>query len=780
MTEQRTLEPEKLTKGLATVSKPVKRLDAEDKVKGKPLFADDYDRPGILYAKQLYSKFPHAKIINIDITEAQDSPGVKGVITRDDIPGKHTYGNVIEDQRALADVKVRFLGDVVCVVAAKTKRQADAAVEKVKVEYEELPAVFDPREALKEGAPLLYEERKTNAQIPQKVRHGNVEKGFKESDLIIKKKFTTPFLEHSYIEPESAIAFIDQQGTIRIKGSFQNPFTAREVIAGFLSMGLDKIRVQKTVLGGTFGGKDELMSAIGCRLALLSLKTGCPVKTTYSRENSFLESHKRNPFYMDYKVGVTKDGILKAVESDIVVDSGVYCSMSPYIALRGIVQGAGPYRVENVCSDAVSVYTNNPYTGAMRGFGSPQTNVAIESIMDIIAQKLDIDPVKLRLKNALKKGDVAPTGQKINHEVGLTEALQKTAKKIGWKKKRKKYSKKQTGDYRKGVGIACCMRGISLGAEGVDAAAASVSVQSDGRVIVTTGITDHGQGSQTVMAQIAADILGISIDRITYLEPDTSLIPDSGPTVASRSTFMGGNATKDAALKVKKRMIKIVAELLESPEEYVLVSGGRFYDRKSPDLEISFDEAVKVCNNKAVPLFEYGWYSMPAIDWDEEKGVGEPYFTYVYSVNAAEVTVDTATGKVKVDNFVSAHDMGRAINPMQCYGQMFGGAAMGIGLALYEEVEVVEGVMKDRNFDTYTLPTACDVPDFQGIIVERPDPEGPFGAKSLGEPATEVVAPAVLNAVAQAIGRRIYDLPASLERVLLGKKLSKYKKKKKG
>jgi CO/xanthine dehydrogenase Mo-binding subunit len=322
------------------------------------------------------------------------------------------------------------------------------------------------------------------------------------------------------------------------------------------------------------------------------------------------------------------------------------------------------------------------------------------------------------------------------------------------------------------------MRGVSLGAEGVDAAAASVSVQADGKVIVTTGITDHGQGSQTVMSQIAADILGISTDRVTYLEPDTSLIPDSGPTVASRGTFMGGNATKDAALKVKKRMIKIAAALLESSEEDVVASEDKFYDSKTPDLEVAFDEVVKACTDKAVPLFEYGWYSMPKIHWDEEKGVGEPYFTYVYSVNAAEVTVDTATGKVKVDNFVSAHDMGRAINPIQCYGQMFGGAAMGVGFALYEEVEVVDGVMKDRNFDTYTLPTACDLPDFKGIIVERPDPEGPFGAKSLGEPATEVAAPAVLNAVAQATGKRIYDLPASLERVLLGKKLSKYKKKK--
>jgi CO/xanthine dehydrogenase Mo-binding subunit len=248
MTSQKTLEPRKLTKGFATVSKSVERLDAEDKVKGKPIFADDYDIPGTLYAKHLYSEFPHAKIIDIDITKAQASPGVKGVITRADIPAKHTYGNVIDDQRALADDKVRFLGDVVCVVAAETMRQAAAAIDKVKVKYKKLPAVFDPREALKEDAPLLYKERKTNAQIPPKVRHGDVGKGFKESDLIIEKKFTTPFVEHSYIEPESAIAFIDQQGTIRLKGSFQNPFTARAAIAGFLGVGLGKIRIQKTVL----------------------------------------------------------------------------------------------------------------------------------------------------------------------------------------------------------------------------------------------------------------------------------------------------------------------------------------------------------------------------------------------------------------------------------------------------------------------------------------------------------------------------------------------------
>ncbi|MGM0442144.1 MAG: xanthine dehydrogenase family protein molybdopterin-binding subunit [Elusimicrobiota bacterium] len=771
---QKTFKTEKITKGFATVSKGLPRIDAEDKVKGKPLFGDDYRMPGTLYARQVYSEHPHARIKSIDISRAKKSPGVKAVITRKDIPGKYVYGNVIEDQRAIAVDKVRFLGDVVAVVAAGSKREALKAADKVEVEYEELPGVFDPREAKKEDAPLVHEDRDSNIQIPQKVRNGDIKKGFQEADVIIEGKFSTPFVEHSYIEPESAIAFIDNQGTIRIKGSFQNPFTAREAVSGFLDVGLEKVRIQKSTLGGSFGGKDELMSAIACRLALLALKTGQPVKTTYSREDSFKESHKRNPFYMDYKVGAKEDGTLTAVKNYIVADSGVYCSMSPYVVLRGLVQGAGPYRVPHYHADGISVYTNNPYTGAMRGFGSPQSHFAMESLMDVLAKKLDMDPLELRLKNVLKKGDKAPTGQKIEHEVGAAEALRKAADSVNWKEKRKQYDRDQEGPYKKGVGIACCMRGVSLGAEGVDAAAASVSVQADGRVIVTTGITDHGQGSGMTMSQIAADVLGISIDRITYIEPDTSLIPDSGPTVASRGTIMGGNATKNAAAKVKKKMLKIAGVILEAPPKRVRVRNGKFYDKSNPDIDVDFDSVVSECNDQAIPLFNYGWYSAPKIHWDEEEGKGEPYFTYSYSANAAEVTVDTKTGKVKVNKFASAHDMGRAINPMSALGQMYGGAAMGIGFAFLEELEVVKGDIKNKNFDGYTLPTSCDVPEFKGHIVERPDPDGPYGAKSLGEPTTEIAAPALINALTQALKRRIYNLPASLERVLLGKKLSKY------
>ncbi|NLB35175.1 MAG: xanthine dehydrogenase family protein [Elusimicrobia bacterium] len=772
----KVLEPGKLKKGFAVITKPLTRPDSEDKVTGRAVYADDLNMPGALFARQVYSEHPHAIIKNVDTSLALKYPGVKAVITGQDAPGKKTYGNVIEDQPAIAFDKVRHMGDVVAVVAAETERQARAAAALVKVDYEILPGIFDPREAMKEGAPLLYEEKKTNVQIPQKVRNGDIEKGFSEADIIIEEEFTTPFVEHSYLEPEAALAFIDSNGSIRLKGSFQNPFTARRVIAEFLGIGKNRVRIQKTTLGGSFGGKDEIMSGIGCRLALLTSITGRPVRMANSREDSFVESHKRHPFYMKYKVGAKKDGRLCAVKSEVVVDSGAYCSMGPYVALRGIVQGAGPYKVDNVYSDGFSVYTNNPYAGAMRGFGSPQTNVAIEAIMDILAEKLNIDPVEIRLRNVIEKGDKSPTGQVMNHESGLREALETAAESIKWEEKHEKYSVPQEGPLKKGIGIACCMRGVSLGAEGLDAAAASVSVQDDGSVIVTTGISDHGQGSQGVMTQIVAEVLGINASRVIYFEPDTALIPDSGPTVASRGTFMGGNAVKDAAEKVKAKLLKIAAELLETPENKIYAADDIYYAEDNPDIIVGFEDLVDECTGRAVPLFDYGWYVMPHIHWDEEEGVGDAYYTYVYSVNAAEVTVDTETGKVTVDNFVASHNSGRALNPTQFLGQMFGGSSMGIGFALYEELELEEGRLQTLNFDKYTLPTACDLPEFVGHIVERPDPEGPFGAKSLGEPATEVAAAAVLNALAQATGNRVQHLPASLERVLLGKKLTKKKK----
>ncbi|MFH1416647.1 MAG: xanthine dehydrogenase family protein molybdopterin-binding subunit [Elusimicrobiota bacterium] len=760
--------------GFSGINKSPPRLDAEDKASGRAVYGDDLEMPGMLFSRQVYSIYPHARLVSIDTSSALRCPGVVTAVTYRDIPGEHSYGNVIKDQRPLADDKVRFMGDVVCVVAAESERAARNAAARIKVEYEQLPGVFDPRDAMKKDAPLLYEEKGTNIQMPIRIRKGDTEKGFADSDVIIEGKFSTPFVEHSYLEPESAIAFIDKGGIMRLRGSFQNPFTARRAIASFLGIELNRVRIQKTVLGGTFGGKDEQMSAIGCRLALLALKTGRPVKATYSREDSFIESHKRNPFYMKYRLGATTGGIITAVEYDIVADSGAYCSMSPFVVNRGMVQGAGPYKIPNVKADAVSVYTNNPYTGAMRGFGSPQSHFAMESMMDMLAEKLDMDPLEIRLKNIIHRGDITATGHKITHDVGLEEALRTAAEAIGWKKKREDYAGQDKESHPKGVGIACCLRGVSLGAEGADASTASVVVQADGSVIVSTGITDHGQGSQTVLSQIVAEVLCISLDRIIYIEPDTSLIPDGGPTVASRGTIMGGNAAKNAAEKIVHRMKRVAAEMLKTDSEQVTVREGLFLDSRNSETCVTFDEVVAECSRQAVPLFEYGWYSAPKIHWDEEKGYGAPYFTYVYSVNACEVTVDTETGKVSVENFVSAHDMGRAINPMQCYGQMFGGAAMGIGFALLEELEVYEGKIKSLNFDTYTLPTACDLPELQGYIVERPDPDGPYGAKSLGEPATEVSAPAVINAVAHATGKRILDLPASLERVLLGKKLSKY------
>ncbi len=748
-----------------------RRVDAFGKVTGKAKFAADYSLPHQLYGATLYAEHPHATITHIDTREAERLDGVFAVLTAKDIPGENAFGIVIKNQPVLACDIVRYYGDGVALVAAATREAAEAALALIRVEYAPLPVLTDPEEALLEGSVKIHGD--SNIFVHHKVRKGDIENGFAEAEIVIEKKFKTQFIEHSALEPEAALAEPAEQGGIRITGSVQNLFSSRRSVAAALNLDLNKVQIVQATLGGSFGGKDEVMTALCCRAALLSLRTGRPVKMVNTREASMRESYKRHPYVLSYKWGAKNDGSITAMEITCIADGGAYASMSPFVTWRSVVQATGPYRCGNVKTDVYAVYTNNTYTGAMRGFGSPQVNFAIESMMDMLAEAVGKDPLELRLQNCFETGAETATGQTLDHHVSLSEVLTTAADAAQFSAHWKSFRGQTSGAKRRGIGLACSYRGVSLGAEGTDAAGTIVSVQTDGSVIVSSGITDMGQGAQTQMSQIAAEVLGIGMGRIQFLNTNTSRVPDSGPTVASRGTIMGGSAAKRGAEIVRSTMLKVGSHMtgeatgaLDFRDEHLV--------RMSDGTHLAtFAEVAAECFRRGLPMYGFGWFQSPKTSWDEERGQGEAYFTYVYGANIAEVEVDIETGKVDVLRFVAVHDVGRAINRSAVLGQFYGGVAMGLGYGLLESFDFEEGIPKQLNFDEYLIPTSLDVPPIRPVVIEHPDPAGPFGAKSIGEPANELAAPAIINAIANATGRRITELPATLERVLLGHALSR-------
>ena len=755
------------------IGKSERRVDAWGKVTGRAKFAEDYAVGHQLWGKVLRSKYPHARVLSIDTSQALKIPGVEAVLTAKDIPGSKTFGIVLKNQQILAEDRVRFLGDGVALVAAASKEIAERAIALITVDYEPLPVVSDPEEAMKPEAPAIHGEK--NEFVHHKVRKGDTAKGFAQSDFVLERKFKTQFIEHSYIEPEAVLAEPAEQGGVKITGSVQNLFSSRRSVADALKVPLNRVQIIQSTLGGSFGGKDEVMTSMCCRAALLATTTGKPVKMVNTREESMLESYKRHPYVLYYKWGAKKDGAITAMEIRCIADGGAYSSMSPFVTWRSVVQATGPYYCENVKTDVYAAYTNNNYTGAMRGFGSPQINFAIESMMDELAEEVGMTPLEIRLKNGFETGAVTATGQTLTQTVSLKQVLTEAARAIDFDKKWRQYRGVKEGEKKRGVGIACSYRGVSLGAEGVDAAETIVSVQSDGSVIVSSGVTDMGQGAQTQMSQIAAEVLGISMDRIQFLNTNTSRVADSGPTVASRGTIMGGSAAKNAAEKVRATLLEVGAEMTGVEMNALDLEDNYLVNSKTGDHLASFTELANECFNKGRPMIGLGWHKSPPTSWHEE-GHGEAYFTFVYGANAIEVEVDTETGKVEVVDVISVHDVGKAINRGMVVGQMCGGVAMGLGYGLLEEFEIEDAVPKQLNFDEYLIPTSMDVPRIKTIIVENEDPAGPFGAKSVGEPTNELAAPAVVNAIFNATGKRIYEIPANLERVLLGHKLTRHGK----
>ena len=783
-----------MNREFSNVGKAVVRQDGHEKVTGAAKYADDYSFKNQLFGVMVRLPEAHAKINKIDYAAVRDDPAIRAICDARDIPGTKKVGAVRKDQPVFCREKTVTPGDVLAMLVGQSEEELMNLREKITIDYTSLPLLTDPREALNPGAPLLHPQYENNLVVHYPLRKGNIEKGFNDSDFVLEQTYTTPLVEHAYLEPEAVIAVpLEGKKGVKIIGSIQNPHSARKTVAAVLGWPLARVRVVQAELGGSFGGKDDSMNILSARAAIGALKTGCPVKIRLKREDSIMESYKRHPYIMHYKAGFTKDGKLKAMKIDILADAGAYASMTPFVTWRTVVQATGPYEIEHVWTDVRAVYTNNPYTGAMRGFGSPQPIFAQESLMDEIALKLGISPVEIRRINGLRPGSITASGQKLeDHDINLITVLDKAAEQTNFQKKWNEYRQKnadvpdftltsgsiENGGFippdrllQKGIGLAASYRGCSLGAEGIDAAAAYLSVQADGSIYLLCGLAENGQGLRTTFSIIAAEVFGIPVENIFYLEQDTGIIPDSGPTVASRSTLMGGGAVKAAAETVRQRLEALLKTQWNLNDGEFVFKDNRVFGKDNPEKKISFTELCGLAYEKGINLATVGWYPGPKVHWEEATGQGNAYFTYVYGCQVAEVTVNTGTGEVFVDRIVAVHDPGQVINLLGALGQVYGGVTQGAGYGLWEEVGTHDGFIRELNFDQYLLPTSKDIGEILPVFVRGEEKYGPWGAKSLGEPTLELGAAAVANAVRNAVGIRYFNLPLNLEEILLQRKL---------
>ena len=757
------LIPTKAEPELTTVGQSVLRTDAKLKVMGKLAYGADYPQEGFLHGKILRSPYPHARIKAIHTEKAQKLDGVAAVLTAKDVPGRNSFGVAIPDQPVICGDKVRFVGDAVALVAAETEEIAQEALGLIEVEYERLPAVFDPLEALKPGAPPIHE--KGNLLTHHKLRKGDVEKGFAEADVILKRSYKVPLVEHGYLEPDLTMAVPQTDGSILIQGPMQAPFSVRRNVAAVLGLPLNKVRVRSISMGGGFGGKEDSPIDIGCRAAVLAVHTKRPVRLALEREEVTLQTSKRHPHTMEIRIGAKKDGTLVAFEGTIYNEKGAYTSLGPLVNIHSTIMMAGPYEIPNCQVDSYLCFTNHPFGGAMRGFGAPQVCFAHESMMDELAFELKMSPLEIRRKNAFKLGSATATGQILDESMGLRETIEACARAFDWDRRYREagyINKERTR--RRGVGVAMGFYRTSFGAS-FDGCGANVYVQEDGSVLLYSGITEIGQGSFTVLTQICAEELGVNVEDVRLVPPDTDLVPEAGPTVGSRSTTLMGNAIILAARQVKESIMEVASEMLFVPAGRLEAKNRKIYDRDNPNRFVSFKDAAARAMTAGKRLIGQGWWTPPPLGVDPETCQGNPYFVYAYSTQMAEVIVDVQTGEVEVSDFVAAFDVGKAINPNAVEGQIEGGVAMGLGYALMEEIILKDGYIQNLNLQDFLIPTTLDVPNIKPIILEMKTKFGPYGAKGMGEMPNIPTAPAIINAIAHACGGRIRSLPANPEKV---------------
>ncbi len=743
------------------VGKSLQRIDGVAKVTGSAKYAADIKLENMLHAKLLRSPHAHAKVKRIDISAAQKLTGVRAFATILEVPKVIEYWFSLrteekKKQMFLRDNVVRFVGDPVLAVAADDQQTLDQALSLVKVEYESLPALHDPFKAMEETDVKIHS--RGNVAFKVKKVYGDIQAGFNNADIIIDNTYRTSKQKHAALEPfGTCVAHYQANGKLTVYSSTQLPHWSRHYLAGALELPLNRVRVIKPHTGGSFGGRCGLIHGLEVMCAWLSRRTGRPVRMAFTREEDFIATETRHPMTISMKTGATRDGLITANEVEIVSDVGGYGTHYIGVIADCLSTGVGLYKIPNYSFSATAVFTNKSLCGALRGYGNPQMNFAQESQMDIIAEKLRMDPLELRLKNYRRLGEIDPV---LNEEIrsnGLQECLEKGAKSSGWQKKRHPTPIK--GTRKRGIGLSVMLHGTGAGKALPDPAAATVMINADGSVNLVTAAADEGQGNRTVLAQIASETLGIEFDKISVSETDTETTPLDCGTHGSRQAYSGGLAVKAAATEARKKLLAYAKKELGINEAQLRIKEGRVFEAENPANKIRISDLMRKTQIEDMSVCEQVIGSAAGV---------APAMPGYYGAIFAEVEVDIETGEVNVLKLTTAFDVGRAINPGLVEGQITGGAVMGMGFALTENLLLNDGQILNGSFADYRLLRACDVPEIVPIIVESNEPTGPYGAKGIGEGCMVNVASAISNAICHATGVRLTDLCMTPESILQG------------
>ena len=734
------------------------RPDAVEKVTGKAVFTDDLQFENMLYAKVRRAMIPHGILKHLDISKAEALEGVKAVLTAEDIPGQKNHGLVIYDWPTMIGVgeRVRYVGDAIAIVAAETQEIADLAASRIEAEFDVLPPVVDPVQALEEGQPQIHENGNLLKHI--KVRKGDVDQGFAESDLILEHTFHTQTTDHAFMEPECSIAVPTEDGRIEVYVGSQIPYQDRHQIARVLGWEENRIRIVGQKMGGGFGGKEDIAGQI--HASLLANATGKPVKLLYSRHESLIAHPKRHATQIRVKIGAKKDGKILAVETELFGDTGAYASLGEKVMTRATTHSAGPYDVPNVRNDCFAMYTNNPPAGAFRGFGVTQSAFAVESMMDMLSEETGLDPFELRRKNALQIGSVTNTGQVLKDSVGLLECLNRLEEEIKLSDPQPFIPTVDSEDPNlvTAWGIAAAYKNTGLGGGAPDFSHAEIELFDDGNFEIRSSAAELGQGLVAVMQMIVAEEMSVSPDNVRVLVMDTDLSPDGGPTTASRQTYITGNATRLAAQSLRNAMISFLSEVHDINPDKIKFRNNFVHIR---DEKYSYADVAAAMKNAGFDTSALYKYEAPKTK--PLGSGGDMHFAYSYSVQAAKVEVNKFTGEVKVLKVLSANDVGMAINPLGLEGQIEGGVMMGLGHALTEEFIVENGNVVTDYLARYRIPGIQLTPEIKSIIIEEPAADGPYGAKGVGEISSIPTTPAITNAIHNAVGVRIDKTPIDQE-----------------
>lgn len=762
---------------MSAVGSSAPRVDGAAKVSGIAQYTADLELPGLLHAKVLRSPHPHARLLKVDVNRAAALPGVVAVVTRDDLEGLNPhYGAVVEDQPVLAMDRVRCVGDLVAAVAAEEVEIAEEAVELIEAEYEPLPAVFDVVEAARPGAPVIHEERfETKAAVFReqlnlnaggnvcsvfRAADGDVDAGFGESDEVFEGAYRMPPVQHGHIEPHVATAVWESPNRLVVHTPCQNAVGLQEQLARIFDLPESGVRVVVPFVGGGYGGKTH--ARLEPVAALLARKAGRPVRWLLTREEVFLTGRRYGGF-VRIRTGFKRDGRLVAREVEAFYDLGAYALSGPANAKTGSYVASGPYRVPNRRLTTYAVYTNLPPAGPYRGVGVPHVAWAYESEMDRIARHLRMDPLELRLRNLVQEGDVFVTGESLA-SVGVSDCLRQAASGIGWRGPEELEAPPASGPLRRGKGLAVIMKSTTT----PTASAASVRLNGDGSVMLMTSSTEMGQGVRTCLAQIVAERLGLPVERVTVSAPDTDVTPYDKSTSSSRTTFHMGNAALRAAEDVREQLLEAGARALEVDKADLELDAGGVRVKGVPDRGLTVPQLLKVKYGDSVGSVFGSCNFQVQGGLDPRTGKGKAAAFWFFAACGAEVEVDVDTGKARVVNVATSVDVGKAINPVQCGLQNQGSMLEALGAAFFEEMVFEQGQPVNGSLLEYMLPSMEDHPDrFRSLLVETPHPDGPFGAKGVGEAVIPAVAPAIGNAVANALGGvRLNELPLRPERIV--------------